>query len=94
MLIQVVINLLSNSFDALQYSKEKNITISSEVIRNRKVLSIKDTGCGIEEENIQHVFDIFYSNKVWGSGLGLFFSKIILEKMDMEILWLNCVSSG
>ena len=44
------------------------------------VLSFADTGKGIEPEYVDHVFEPFFTTKREGIGLGLFFSKAIVEK--------------
>jgi len=82
---QVVMNLLLNASDATpgngRVSMEThNVVLEKEYIRMDKIvsgsfvcLSIRDEGCGIAEENIQRVFDPFYTTKkiTPGTGLGL-----------------------
>lgn len=47
---------------------------------NRLVVSFSDTGAGIEPEVAEHIFEPFFTTKRDGIGLGLFFSKAIVEK--------------
>jgi len=49
------------------------------------VLSVKDEGVGIEKENLQNVFDPFYTTKFQGRGLGLSAVAGILDKLDGAI---------
>ena len=44
------------------------------------MLTFSDTGKGIEPECVDHVFEPFFTTKREGIGLGLFFSKAIVEK--------------
>ena len=69
---QVLVNLISNARAALEFSDNKQITISMD-IKNQDQLSIKveDTGVGIAEETLQILFDPFYTTKPSGVGLGL-----------------------
>ena len=84
---QVLNNLLSNS---LQYSTEKSkITIKTEMINTNEkevlIISVRDTGIGMTEEHLEHIFDRFYrvdtsrSRLSGGTGLGLSISRTIVE---------------
>jgi two-component system phosphate regulon sensor histidine kinase PhoR len=86
MLSQVIINLLSN---AVKYTRPGgSIKIETEVdeIANVARVSVTDTGLGIAEDEIEHVFDKFYrvdanKAKAKGTGLGLNLVKQIVEKV-------------
>ena len=77
----VITTVLDN---AVKYSpKNPDISISTELRNNLKVISIKDNGIGIEKEKLKHIFDKFYRvstgdvHNVKGFGLGLFYVKTI-----------------
>jgi len=82
--IEVIIildNLLNNSFKA----KAKTVQISWEKISNNEVeLHIKDDGIGIPEQNISRIFDPRFTTTN-GSGLGLYHTKEVVEKMNGKI---------
>ncbi|MHC4069113.1 MAG: sensor histidine kinase [Planctomycetota bacterium] len=86
MISQVIVNLLSN---AVKYTPSKgSIKIATEVdeITSSVRVSVTDTGVGIPEDEIEHVFDRFYRVKAnrkqaKGSGLGLNLVKQIVEKV-------------
>jgi len=86
MISQVIVNLLSN---AVKYTRPGgSIKIETEVdeIANVARVSVTDTGLGIAEDQIEHVFDKFYrvdANKAQakGTGLGLNLVKQIVEKV-------------
>ena len=77
-IIQVLSNLLEN---ALKFTREGNIIITIEMIKeNQKVMvSIKDSGAGIDPEILPRLFTKFATKSEQGTGLGLFISKNIIE---------------
>ena len=79
---QVVYNLINN---AINYTGEDNKVIIN-VIKDKKVrVEIKDTGKGIKEEDLPHIWEKYYHSKkkhkrnVIGTGIGLSIVKTILE---------------
>lgn len=74
--IQVVVNLLQNSLDAL---KEKQfppgekpaIWIAGRVENDRSILSVRDNGTGIDPKHLDKIFDPFFTTKDVGEGMGL-----------------------
>lgn len=79
---QVILNLLNNSFDAIEFLPDKWIEISAEVTNSKIHIYIKDSGSGIPDEVAAHMMEPFYSTKDLGkgTGLGLALAKGILEK--------------
>jgi signal transduction histidine kinase len=81
---QVILNLLSNAKDVLLEVKRKNpkITISTQKEKNRYRICIDDNGGGIKIKPIDKVFEPYMSTKkdTNGTGIGLYMSKIIIEK--------------
>ena len=73
---QVVSNLLSN---AVKFTKQGTIYISSDNKDGQVVVSVKDTGPGIDSEIMPRLFTKFTSKSQTGTGLGLFISKSIIE---------------
>lgn len=68
---QVLVNLLSNAVDALSDAQTKRISIQIEEHEQRVLIHVVDTGCGIEANSIDDIFDPFYTQKEVGEGLGL-----------------------
>ncbi|OGL38056.1 MAG: hypothetical protein A2042_01870 [Candidatus Schekmanbacteria bacterium GWA2_38_11] len=68
---QVFMSLLANAFKALEKSEEKNLSISISTERNFAVVRIKDSGEGIPKENLESIFDFFYTTRDEGEGFGL-----------------------
>jgi signal transduction histidine kinase len=79
---QVISNLVSN---AVKFTKVGTVTVSAEKVeendRQQVIISIKDTGTGIDPEMLPKLFTKFAtkSDKGTGIGLGLFISKSIVE---------------
>ena len=74
---QVVYNLVNNAF---KFSKDgSNITVNSKVEDNKIVVSVKDTGQGIDPEILPKLFSKFEAKSFSGSGLGLYICKNIIE---------------
>jgi signal transduction histidine kinase len=73
---QVISNLIDN---AIKFTKKGTITISIEKKDDWAIVSIKDTGTGIEPEIMPKLFSKFASKSYQGTGLGLFICKSIIE---------------
>ena len=81
---QVLLNILKNSQDVFIDKKIENrkITISTKKENDKYIISISDTGGGIPQEVLPNIFDPYFStkNEKNGTGIGLYMSKIIIEK--------------
>nr|MDQ4014048.1 sensor histidine kinase [Thermoproteota archaeon] len=73
---QVVSNLLSN---AVKFTKQGTVYISVDNEDGEVVVSVRDTGPGIDPEIMPRLFTKFTSKSQTGTGLGLFISKSIIE---------------
>jgi signal transduction histidine kinase len=74
---QVVLNLLTNAYDAMPDGGQ--VTLSARTTREDIEIAVADTGVGMDDETRAQVFDPFFSLKVKGTGLGLAVSKRIVE---------------
>lgn len=83
-LTQVLFNFMSN---AIKNTAKGRITLRMEVNEKEIVLSVIDTGCGIPEDKLPHIFERFtkINDFVQGTGLGLTICKSIVEKMNGRI---------
>jgi signal transduction histidine kinase len=79
---QVVSNLLNN---AVKFTKQGTIYISTDNEDGQVVVSVKDTGSGIDPEIMSRLFTKFASKSQTGTGLGLFISKSIIEEHNGRI---------
>jgi signal transduction histidine kinase len=66
---QVVLNLLTNGLDAVAEGGAVSVALS--VAENNAVLTITDTGCGMTDEVLRHLFEPFFTRGRAGQGIGL-----------------------
>ncbi|MEW5814845.1 MAG: ATP-binding protein, partial [Spirochaetota bacterium] len=81
---QVFINLFNNAIQAMD--GRGTLTITSSASNNEILISVSDTGKGIEEKDMPYIFDLFYTTKKGeGTGQGLHIVKKIVTKNNGKI---------
>ncbi len=86
--VQVLYNLIGN---AIKFTNHGKIEIWCEEDKNSLITHISDTGQGIPPANIPRIFDKFFTmqnqqlHKTKGTGLGLYISRLVVERMSGEI---------
>lgn len=93
---QVLVILLDN---ASRFTpKGGSITIGARNTKDKIVISVADTGCGIAQNELEHIFERFYkvdkSHTGEGTGLGLSIAKFIMEKLGETITVKSEVGKG
>jgi signal transduction histidine kinase len=76
--LQVMINLINNAIDALD--SKGIICVKLYKKDSRVIITVEDNGKGIDLEDINRVFDPYYTTKKDSMGLGLYMSRLIVEK--------------
>ena len=76
---QVLLNLYINALEAMDSGGQLNVEVSLYGKGDEIAVSISDTGCGINEEEVGHIFDPYYTTKPAGTGLGLAIAHNIIE---------------
>ncbi|MBN21692.1 MAG: hypothetical protein CL678_10435 [Bdellovibrionaceae bacterium] len=81
-IIQVVLNLVNNSIDAIKTKEEKWIKISTNQNKHFTEISITDSGIGLPKNIKEKLMEPFFTTKKndSGTGIGLSISKNIIEK--------------
>lgn len=83
---QLFINLIKNAIEAMP--EGGSIYISTEKVMNEWKITIQDEGKGMSEDDIQKIYDPFFSTKKEGTGLGLTICATILKdhhgRMDVK----------
>lgn len=79
---QVLLNIIVNSYDAFILNEIQNpyVNISAYTKEKNILIKITDNANGIDENALKKIFDLYYTTKENGSGIGLYISKIIIEK--------------
>lgn len=78
-----ILNIITNAFQAMDnIDRDRLLEIKSEIRGDEFVLIVADNGEGIDQENIEKIFEPFFSTKKEGVGLGLglSFAKRIIEE--------------
>ena len=77
-LVQVFLNLMLNAVQAMPEGGA--LRVSTGLDRNYVKVDVEDTGCGIPPENLDSVFDVFFTTKRDGTGLGLPLAQRIVNE--------------
>ena len=94
---EVLINVIDN---AIKYSKKGAIAITYGKTDTMGIVHIKDTGIGINQKDLPHIFEKFYSSENWlqtqseSHGLGLYIAKLLLTVMGGTISAESTVGKG
>jgi PAS domain S-box-containing protein len=85
---QVMMNLILNSIEAMRdVDGTRELTIKSEPAENGKIMiSVSDTGVGLPTQEMDQLFNAFFTTKDHGTGMGLSISRSIIESHDGR-LW-------
>ena len=86
---QVMINLIRNAFDAMQdiAEEQRSLLIKSEIDDKGYVrVSVYDAGEGVSRENVDRIFDTYFTTKADGLGMGLSICRSIIEEHN-GVLW-------
>lgn len=93
---QILTNLMNN---AIKYSPEGgDIIVHAEVVGENVKIGIQDHGLGIPKEHVGKVFEKFHrvnnedNRKIYGTGLGLFLVKHLVEQVHLGKIWVESES--
>lgn len=82
---QIFLNILNNAFAATDNGGRIRLVVQRADAAHVKV-SVQDNGVGISEENLEHIFEPFFSTKGdFGTGLGLSITYGLVQKLGGEI---------
>jgi signal transduction histidine kinase len=75
---QALLNLVQNAIDATQKGGKVSVRLGKQ--ENDLVIDIADTGSGIPPEQLERIFDLYYSTKPDGTGMGLAITQQIVSQ--------------
>jgi len=80
-LMQVFLNLITNSKDAFIERDVQNRQINITTLSKDKysIVIYEDNAGGIKEENIEKIFDPYFTTKEYGTGTGLYMVKLVVQ---------------
>ncbi len=95
---QVLVNLLANAADAILEAPDnpRRVCIEQISTENQVIICVQDSGNGLSDDAIRHLFEPFFTSKSsgLGLGLGLSISQRIVEAMGGQISAQNRDSGG
>lgn len=81
---QALLNIIVNGQQAMENGGD--LIVRSHREGKQISIDITDTGAGIAPENLEKIFNVYWSNKKGGTGLGLAFTRRIIEEHGGDIL--------
>ena len=83
----VLINLLTNSQNAIEGRPNPRVELITEQLADRRVaITIRDNGKGIAEDDLPRIFDPYFTTRRAGTGLGLAIAKNVIDAMGGSIV--------
>lgn len=95
---QVILNLFRNGIEALKTcshpKRELRVQTRFDHKRKKLIITVEDNGLGIDPEQVAKVFELYYTTKVDGMGVGLSICRTIIEAHGGQISVNNQLSGG
>jgi two-component system sporulation sensor kinase A len=82
----IILNLIQNAINSMPHGGI--LEVKTHTLKNAFTISIKDSGCGISETALKHIFEPFYSvshTDKKGTGLGLAIVKDLISQFNAKI---------
>ena len=94
---QLVLNLVLNGFDAMVESRTGDRSLVLRTARANATtvtVSVQDSGVGIDDKDLGHIFDPFYTTKPKGLGMGLAIARHIVDAHGGRLVAANNAQGG
>jgi PAS domain S-box-containing protein len=94
---QVIFNLITNAIEAMDSVTDgrRLLQVTSTLCSHDKVvIAVEDSGPGIDSNNVNHIFDLFFTTKQHGMGMGLSICRSIVEAHDGRLSVRSAVGRG
>jgi PAS domain S-box-containing protein len=86
---QVLLNIFNNALDAMSSvtGRPRSLSVKSQILDATEIfILVEDSGAGIDPQNVERIFDAFFTTKANGMGMGLSICRSIIEAHDGR-LW-------
>jgi len=96
-LVTITGNLIDNALDSMNMDMEKDekeLVLGVYTKPGELLITVKDTGNGISEENMNRIFELGFSTKGEGRGIGLYHTKQLIQSLGGEITVESQAGSG
>jgi signal transduction histidine kinase len=79
---QVALILILNALEAMRGSdvRPRGLTLRTQEADGSVLVAVRDSGAGIDQADVEHIFDPFYTTKPDGLGMGLAIARSIVEE--------------
>jgi len=87
LLKQALFNIIKNAIEAFEgvFREEKVVKVNLKKEKRKVIISIEDNGSGMTDEEVKRAFDLFYSTKSQGMGLGLSVVRRLMDTLGGEV---------
>jgi len=89
---QVIINVLKNSYEAIE--EKGRIELSTNIYKKYIDIIIDDNGIGMDKETLDKITEMFYSTKSNGTGIGVALSNEIIKAHNGELIYSSELNKG
>ena len=89
---QSLLNIITNAFDAVNVNGE--VLINYYKLKKDFVIEISDSGVGMDAEQLKKIFDLYYTTKKDGNGLGLSITQKIISQHKGSITVKSKINNG
>tara|TARA_R110001583_G_scaffold69544_2_gene197100 strand:- start:20474 stop:21733 length:1260 start_codon:yes stop_codon:yes gene_type:complete len=93
-LTQILLNVFSNAIDVLQQQDKASISVLLSHDKSSVKVNILDNGLGLDAQELERIFEAFYTTKSKGIGLGLMICKQLANSLSMDFNMTSQVSIG
>jgi signal transduction histidine kinase len=94
-LLQVILNLIRNAIEAMSTDRPSILGVKSQLDESGDILvSVEDSGMGIDKKDLTRIFDPLFTTKQQGLGIGLSICKTIIESHHGRLWVTSAVGEG
>ena len=86
--------LLLNGLESLGPAGRLTVRTAYEAAAHTVTLTIEDTGCGMNEDTVARLFDLFFTTKTEGTGLGMAIARSVVDRHGGELAVESALGRG